>query len=390
MNEAYITPKLISWARNRAHVSIDDLAKKLKVSSAKIQEWEQGDSRPTLNQAEKIANNLHIPFGYLFLKNPPEEELTIPDLRTGSKGNIREISIDLIDVINETRRRQDAYKEIMINEDIEPLSFIGSLHDINDPATIARNMRSILKIDRSYIKKLKTWSDHLNYLVKYAESVGILVFRSGVVKFNTHRALSTDEFRGFTLCDEIAPVIFINAVDYKSSQIFTFAHELAHLWIGQPGISNVPPDGFAFGITNRNENLCDKVAAEFLVPKDEFVSAWNKFTPIKEEVQRLAKIFKVSSLVILRRSFEMNFISQSQFYENLEILKNEIALHERKPKGEGGDFYKTFNTRNSLKFSSTILEALVDGSMLYREAANLLNIHVSTLHELVNRSVLVG
>ena len=390
MNEAYITPKLISWARNRAHVSIDDLAKKLKVSSAKIQEWEQGDSRPTLNQAEKIANNLHIPFGYLFLKNPPEEELPIPDLRTGSKGNIREISIDLIDVINETRRRQDAYKEIMINEDIEPLSFIGSLHDINDPATIARNMRSILKIDRSYIKKLKTWSDHLNYLVKYAESVGILVFRSGVVKFNTHRALSTDEFRGFTLCDEIAPVIFINAVDYKSSQIFTFAHELAHLWIGQPGISNVPPDGFAFGITNRNENLCDKVAAEFLVPKDEFVSAWNKFTPIKEEVQRLAKIFKVSSLVILRRSFEMNFISQSQFYENLEILKNEIALHERKPKGEGGDFYKTFNTRNSLKFSSTILEALVDGSMLYREAANLLNIHVSTLHELVNRSVLVG
>lgn len=97
---------------------------------------------------EKIANNLHIPFGYLFLKNPPEEELPIPDLRTGSKGNIREISIDLIDVINETRRRQDAYKEIMINEDIEPLSFIGSLHDINDPATIARNMRSILKIER--------------------------------------------------------------------------------------------------------------------------------------------------------------------------------------------------------------------------------------------------
>jgi len=148
MNEAYITPKLISWARNRAYVSIDDLAKKLKVSSVKIQEWEQGDSRPTLNQAEKIANNLHIPFGYLFLKNPPEEELPIPDLRTGSKENVREISIDLIDVINETRRRQDAYKEIMINEDIEPLSFIGSLHDINDPATIARNMRSILKIER--------------------------------------------------------------------------------------------------------------------------------------------------------------------------------------------------------------------------------------------------
>jgi len=102
--------------------------------------------------------------------------------------------------------------------------------------------------------------------------------------------------------------------------------------IGQPGISNVPPDEFAFGIANRNENLCDKVAAEFLVPKDEFVSAWNKLTPIKEEVQRLAKTFKVSSLVILRRSFEMNFISKSQFYENLETLKKEIALHERKAK----------------------------------------------------------
>ena len=86
----------------------------------------------------------------------------------------------------------------------------------------------------------------------------------------------------------------------------------------------------------------------------------------------------------------MNFISQSQFYENLEILKKEIALHERKEKGERGDFYKTFNTRNSLKFSSTILEALVDGSLLYRETANLLKVNVSTLHKLVNRSVLVG
>jgi len=76
----------------------------------------------------------------------------------------------------------------------------------------------------------------------------------------------------------------------------------------------------------------------------------------------------------------MNFISQSQFYENLEILKKEIALHERKTKGERGDFYNTFNTRNGLKFPSAILEALVDGSMLYREAANLLNVNVSTLH----------
>jgi len=55
-----------------------------------------------LNQAEKIANNLHIPFGYLFLKNPPEEELPIPepDLRKGSKGNIMVILTELYLLMN--------------------------------------------------------------------------------------------------------------------------------------------------------------------------------------------------------------------------------------------------------------------------------------------------
>jgi len=392
MSKAYITPNIISWARNRAHISVEYLAKKLHVSSATIQEWEKGDCIPTLNQAEKVANILHIPFGYLFLKTPPKEELPIPDLRIGYNGDIHMLSVDLIDVINAVKRRQDAYKEIMLNEDIQPLSFIGSFINIEDPISIAKDMQKIMKIDRIFIKKLKSWSDYLNYLTNNAEDAGILVFRNGTVNGNSTRILSTDEFRGFSLCDDIAPVLFINATDYKSSQIFTFAHELAHLWIGQSGISNIPPDELEFGIANKKEELCDKIAVEFLVPAEEFLSEWRRSVKLEDEIQRLARLFRVSSFVILRRSFEYDLVSQSEFYKMLEYLRYNINVseHEKKPKAKGGNFYDTFRVRNGKRFTNAIFEALIDGSILYREAASLLDVHVSTLKKIAHRYALVG
>ncbi len=80
--KAYITPALITWARQRDHLSAERAAERLAIDPGRLSAWESGVERPTFRQAQQLAQRLNIPFGYLFLSTPPEEELLLPDLRT--------------------------------------------------------------------------------------------------------------------------------------------------------------------------------------------------------------------------------------------------------------------------------------------------------------------
>src|SRR5699024_3916533 len=103
----------------------------------------------------------------------------------------------------------------------------------------------------------------------------IWVMRNGVVGNNTHRPLSVQQFRGFAISDPVVPLIFINGKDAKAAQIFTFAHELAHIWLGSTGISNVLIGETDYGVHSALERKCNKIAAEFLVPEAGFAAQWH-------------------------------------------------------------------------------------------------------------------
>jgi Zn-dependent peptidase ImmA (M78 family)/DNA-binding XRE family transcriptional regulator len=382
MNEAFITPGNLAWARTRAGLSAEELAAKQHVPAEKLLGWERGEARPSLRQAEALATHLHVPVGYLFLSTPPVESPAIPDFRSGYAGRGKGLSLELRDVIDEAQRRQDAYRDIIEEDGAELLPFIARFDARGDPAEIAADMRVTLGIGEDFPRHSRDWRDHLGRLARAAEDAGILVFRSGIVGSNSHRRLSTEEFRGFVLSDDLAPIIFINAADYKAAQIFTFAHELAHLWLGESGISNQGVDGFTRDADAAVERLCDKAAAEFLVPVDSFIDNWKRDADPVAELQRLARFYRVSAIVILRRAYELGLVGKGQFISLLEEARGFRSEHDERSEEGGGDFYATLGVRNGERFTSVILGALRGGRLLYREAALLLDVHPSTLGSL--------
>src|SRR5262249_52984335 len=147
----------------------------------------------------------------------------------------------------------------------------------------------------------------LRRFTEQAEDIGILIMVSGVVGSNNTRTLNPDEFRGFALSDEVAPLVFINGADTKAAQMFTLAHEIAHVWLGQSALGDT-------GTTapHNVEVWCNRVAAELLVPLADLKTELAKSGPA-QAVANLARTFKVSALVILRRLLDAGELSRPAF-----------------------------------------------------------------------------
>jgi len=65
----------------------------------KLADWESGDLSPTFKQLEAFAKTTHVPFGYLFLPEPPEIPVPIPDFRTLENRQPGSISPELLDTV---------------------------------------------------------------------------------------------------------------------------------------------------------------------------------------------------------------------------------------------------------------------------------------------------
>ena len=215
----------------RSGKSIDNLSKKPQMS--KLGEWLNGSSKPTLRQLENFATSTFTPFGYLFLSAPPHEQLPIPYFRTLTGDPVFRPSPNLIETVQIVKRRQDWIREYLIEEGSEQLKFVASTRATNQHVDVARKISHELHMTSEWAAKYPTWTDALSGLRQKIEEIGIFVTVNGVVGNNTHRRLDPLEFRGFVLVDEYAPFIFVNNADGKAAQMFTLAHELAHIWLGK-------------------------------------------------------------------------------------------------------------------------------------------------------------
>ncbi len=357
-----ITSRMLRWACERAGFNPDELSERFP----RILSWIDGETKPTLKQAEDFAKAVHVPIGYLFLTAPPQEPIPIPDFRTIGNQHIQRPSPDLLDTIYICQQRQEWYQEFARVTGDDPCPFVGAASITDNVEVAAERMRNALGFEIAARRAMRTWEEALREFIDKADDSGVLIMVNGVVGNNNHRRLDPDEFRGFALADPLAPLVFLNGADTKSGQMFTLAHELAHIWLGQSALSDLEPIGTS---TYQIETWCNQVAAEMLVPLADLAQEYRRNNHLEDEIVRLARVFKVSTLVVLRRIYDAGHLSQQVYWDAYHAeLERLLAI----PKGSGGNFYFTQAARVSKRFARALVASTLEGQTLHRDAFHLL------------------
>jgi Zn-dependent peptidase ImmA (M78 family) len=366
--EIKVKADILTWAITRAGFDLHEFIDKLP----NVQKWIEGERNPTVKQLEDFSRKVYIPFGYLLLPAPPKENLPIPFYRTeGTK--TATVNLNIYDTILTMQQRQDWLKHYLKDLAYSPLPYVGRFKNHLNVADIVRDIRKTLELDEDWASEFRTWEDTLNFITHKIENEGIIIAFNGVVENNVHRKIPVEECRGFVLVDQIVPLMFVNNADSKSAQLFTIIHELAHIWTGHSA-------GFDFRrLQPANEPIeiiCDKVAAEFLVPERIFNTVWNK----NPTIRKASRFFKVSEIVIARRALDTEKISRKEFFEFYEdyISRDFSRKKNQKP---GGDFYATTKKRLSIVFATHVNNAVKSDKLLYRDAYKLTSLKGDTFQK---------
>lgn len=363
-----VAPDLLHWAIERAGWDEETVERR----APRLDEWAAGTHRPTLKQLEKFASDTHTPFGLLFLPEPPVEDVPIPDMRTMGNAAVPRPSADLLDTIYLCQARQDWYRTYAQENGVIEPDFVGSATIETPPELVADQMRGLLGFDLTERGLFSSWEDALRRLIDRIENIGVLVMVNGIVGANTHRNLNPEEFRGFALSDPLVPLIFVNGADTKAAQIFTMIHELAHIWLGASALSDAAMTA-EDGVTE--ELWCNQVAAEVLVPLTTLRSDY-RGEASTEELERLARKYRVSTLVVLKRIFDAMFLTWEDYRERYENERDRVIgiLAARRGKEGGGNYYYTQPIRLSRQFAQAVIASAFEGSTTYRDAYRLLGI----------------
>ena len=340
---------------------------------------------PTFRQLEDFAKATYLPIGYLFLREPPVEELPVTDFRTIGGTEVRRASPNLLDTLYLCQQRQDWYREEARTAGEPPLEFVGNLNTSVEISTAGAIMRDALGFDLEQRRRATTWSDALRQFIEQADALGVLVMVSGIVGSNTSRKLKPEEFRGFVLSDPSAPLVFINGADTKAAQMFTLAHEIAHLWLGESGISNTQavstPD-------HAVERWCNQVAAELLAPTKLVRDEFDADADLNTEANRLARRFKVSTLVVLRRIRDVGGMDHDEFrYAYQEELGR---LQDLQGDRSGGSAIRNVGPRVSKRLARALIVSTLEGRTSYTESFRLLGVRKLSTFESVAESLGVG
>ncbi len=358
-----ISRDVLQWLVDRSGKDPEEFVDKY----SKWETWLAGDSGPTLNQAQQLAKTAGVPVGYLLLEHPPALELPVPDFREGYDADLLEPSSDLLAVVHQSIRRQDWYRDYAEDNGLPEVDVVGA-GEGTEPDEVAAYMRR--RLDFEVEQRRGSWSDVRKQLLRAFEALGGLTVATSMVENNTHRPLNEEEFRGFSLVDRLAPLVFVNAHQTLNGQIFTLAHEFAHIWLGRSGISLEDPKWEPQGEV---ETWCNVVASEFLVPGEDLRQQYARIRdlPLTEQLDGLATRYRCGTLVVLQAMRRHNLRKFADFDSAYEAELTRLLELSKDKAGGGGDHYANQPFRIGERFSRAIISDALSGRTPLSDAIRL-------------------
>jgi Zn-dependent peptidase ImmA (M78 family)/transcriptional regulator with XRE-family HTH domain len=382
-DKAYITPKVLKWARESAKMSIESAAAKVSVDPMRLKEWEEGATQPTIHQGEVLAKAYKRPFALFFLPDVPRDFQPLQDFR---KKNAKPLSTASIFMIREIQQKQTWISELFQDNDEQPLPFVGKHNLLSKAVTVSNDILETLQISPLHYST----NNPIMEWVNKSERRGIFISRTSFI--HSRLLLDKEELQGFSIADKYAPFVFVNSKDWNAPQLFTLVHELAHIWIAESGVSNeIEPNLNNKDTLNPVELFCNEVAANALMPleamKELDITVFN--SPVA--VFRTSKLFGVSSFAFLVRAYNLQLISTAQYqklkteaeYEFKAFLLHEEEKKARQKEQDGGpNPYLLRLNKNSRLFTQIVLDAFRGGSIPPTLASSLLNTQVNNFKKL--------
>jgi len=387
---AKFSSEILRWARETAGLDQAEAAKKLAIGPARglepeerLQLLESGAIEPSVAMIRKMAKQYHRPLVSFYLSKPPvrgergQDFRTLPDAEQRATGPL----VDAL--IRDLKARQNMVRALLLDDESRDLPFIGSRKRAEGVDALVTAITATLNFRLQEFRAQRSEDEAFNYFRKLAEAKGVFVILAGNLGSH-HTAIDVNVFRGFALADGIAPFVVINDQDAKAAWSFTLAHELAHIWLGESGISGVRTE-------TAIEKFCSEVASKLLLPDINGFDL-NEKVGIVEQIDQFARERRISASMVTYRLFVAGAISENQWKQIAGIFRArwQASKDARKAKAKlsenGPNYYVVRRHRVGNALLSLISRSLSEGTISPTKAGKVLGVKPRSVAPLLSTS----
>ena len=379
-----INPNILKWARERSGYTVETIANALSKQISIVNDWESGERALTYVQLETLADKYKRPIAIFFFPEPPEEPNIAENLALRSSNN-NPLEPRTHILLRQAYARQLSLMELNFGTNPSEQKIFRDLHvrPTDSAKESAQQARVYLNINIDRQAGWKTAAEALENWRDCIEEAGIFVFKE---------AFQDDSVDGFCLVHDEFPVIYLNNSRPTVRQIFSLFHELAHLLLGENGITRSDIFHgriFRGGTTQEIEGFCDQFAAAFLVPSDDLKTRLNFSVYDDEAIEELANYYKVSRPVILLKLIDQGIFTPENYWQKIDQWTEEYESHLEKRAGgttsSSGSYYNTRAVYLGYRFMELAFGKHRQGHCSIEQLAEHLNVKVKHLPELEDR-----